>query len=99
VQKGSAGAEGNSPLILIISPPPMRKLLPEDELSWIGAHDKLSQLQALYRKIATRYGCHFLDAGEILSTDDMGKNGFHLAVSGHAKLGEKVSKKVKEIFA
>ena len=98
IKKAGAGPDGDTPEILIIAPPPMGSIDPIEEPCWQGAHKKCSELPKLYERIATRYGCHFLNSQAVLTTNDLGEDGLHLAESGHAKLSEHVARKVTEIL-
>ena len=61
------------------------------------AYEKSMQLGALYREIARRYGCGFLDCAaldfEINSLD-----GLHYSKQDHVKLADAVVLKIKEML-
>ncbi|HEY9679780.1 MAG TPA: SGNH/GDSL hydrolase family protein [Drouetiella sp.] len=99
VENGCAGIDGERPEILIITPAPMRKMSPVEEQSWSGFQEKLAQLPALYKAVASRRKCHFIDSHQVISVDDMGVDGFHFAASAHEKLANCLTAKIKEVFA
>jgi lysophospholipase L1-like esterase len=99
VKGAGAGPEGGIPQILIIAPPPIGSIDPIEEPCWTGAIEKCMQLPVLYERIARQYQCHFVNSQDVLTTDDLGRDGLHLAESGHAKLAQLVSHKVVNILA
>lgn len=98
IQKAEAGPNGGAPEILIIAPPPVGAVYSVEEPSWLGAQKKCLELPKQYERIAARYRCHFVNSQEVLTIDDLGEDGLHLAASGHAKLGKHVAGKVLEIL-
>jgi lysophospholipase L1-like esterase len=99
IQKAGAGPEGGAPEILIVAPPPIGSIDPVEEPCWHGAHEKCAQLETQYERIAKQYRCHFVNSQEVLTVGDLGRDGLHLARSGHAKLAKLVTKKVMEIVS
>jgi len=61
-----------------------------------GGYEKSKKFAFYYQMIANQFGCHFLDAGEIIKSSDI--DGLHFDKSEHLKLGKAVAKKVKDIF-
>jgi lysophospholipase L1-like esterase len=61
-----------------------------------GGLEKSRQLPELYKAAAKMGGAEFLDAGSVLSTDDV--DGLHLTAESQKKLGAAVAVKVKEIL-
>jgi lysophospholipase L1-like esterase len=84
------------PKTLLICPPPIARLSLFADL-FVGAAEKSRQLPALYRQQAERYGCAFLDAGQIITSSD--GDGIHLEASEHRKLALAVAPLVQQIVA
>lgn len=60
----------------------------------IGA-EKSRKLAPEYKKVAEKYGCHFMDAADYAKADD--KDAIHLDAEGHAALARAIYNKIKEI--
>lgn len=61
------------------------------------AYEKSLQLGPLYREIAQRYGCEFLDCGEMdFEINEL--DGLHYSKADHAKLGKAVAAKIREML-
>lgn len=78
------------PRILLLAPPRIRREYSE------AYHRKSAALAPLYAAIADKYGCAFLDAGQIGEfnrTDHM-----HLTQKSHEKLGEILEKTVRDLL-
>jgi lysophospholipase L1-like esterase len=99
VQKGCAGQLGGMPQILIVTPPPLGMIDPVEQPSWVGAHQKCLELPGLYEKITSRFDCHYFNSQSVVRTADLGRDGIHLAATGHSILGKHLAEKVKEILA
>jgi lysophospholipase L1-like esterase len=95
VQRSLAGPEGRSPQILLICPPPVKVLSALAGL-FEGAIAKSSGLASEYAWHAGRAGCHFLDAGAIVSLSP--EDGIHLDVEAHSVLGAKVAELARNIL-
>lgn len=98
IQKSGSGPAAGTPAILVISPPPIGTIAPEEAPCWTGAQEKVLELAKLYQRVAARYGCHFVNSHEILTIDDLSGDGFHLAESGHTKLRNHLAQRVVEIL-
>lgn len=88
------------PRVLLIAPAPVK---PDIDQMIFGfsfgpeAYKKSMQLGALYRDIAQRFGCGFLDCGELdfeLNTLD----GLHYSKADHEKLANAVAPKILEML-
>jgi lysophospholipase L1-like esterase len=96
---GGVGTAYKNPKVLLICPPPLN---PEIERGPVfaemfkGGLEKSRQLPELYKAAAKMGGAEFLDAGSVLSTDDV--DGLHLTAESQKKLGAAVAVKVKEIL-
>ena len=61
------------------------------------AYEKSMELGKLYKEIAARYGCEFIDCAELdfeINTLD----GLHYSKADHAKLAVAVTTKVREML-
>lgn len=96
IQKSAAGVGSQSPLILLIAPPPLGMLTEYSEM-FEGGLQKSRKLGAYYRQVAGEYRCAFLDAGQVIVSSDL--DGVHFDADQHSLLGKAVAEKVKEIFA
>lgn len=89
-----------SPKVLLIAPAPVRKDIADMIFGFSYgplAYEKIAQLGALYRDVAARYECAFLDCGEMdFQLNDL--DGLHYAKADHAKLGKAVAAKVKDLL-
>ena len=81
--------------MLLVTPPPVGKLTELAEM-FAGAEEKSRGLDRQYRRVADKYGCELLDAGELVRSSDL--DGIHLEADEHRKLGEVVAAKVKEML-
>lgn len=77
------------PPILLVAPPPA--LSPKGAISpkFEGAEEKSRGLAAAYLKVSTEAGCHFFDAGTVVSVSKV--DGVHLDAAEHTILGEALS--------
>lgn len=99
VRSNTAGPGGAAaPDILVIAPPPLASLsgTPYVEM-FAGGEEKSRLLGALYRGMATRIGCHFIDAGACVATSAV--DGVHLDADAHAALGSAVAEKARYVFS
>ena len=96
VQRSGAGPEGGSPAVLLIAPPPVG-VLTELALMFAGAEEKSRGFSRQYRRVAQKYGCVLLDAGEVARASD--RDGIHLEADEHRKLGEAVAVLAKKTLS
>jgi lysophospholipase L1-like esterase len=92
-QRSGAGPDGGSPAVLLVAPPPVG-LLTELAQMFAGAEEKSEEFSRQYRRVAEKYGCRLLDAGDVARASD--RDGIHLEPDEHRKLGEAVAASVKE---
>lgn len=95
VQKSQSGPDGRPPGVLLIAPPPVGKLSEFADL-FEGALEKSRMFGTCYKQVAEEYGCHFLNAGEIVKPSDA--DGVHLDAESHRKLGVAVARQVLSIL-
>jgi lysophospholipase L1-like esterase len=93
-QRSGAGPDGSPPAVLLVAPPPVGRLTELAEM-FAGAEEKSRGFARQYRRVAEKYGCELLDAGEQVRASDL--DGIHLEVGEHRKLGEAVAARVKEM--
>jgi lysophospholipase L1-like esterase len=92
-QRSGAGPDGGSPAVLLVAPPPVG-LLTELAQMFAGAEEKSKEFSRQYRRVAEKYGCRLLDAGDVARASD--RDGIHLEADEHRKLGGTVAASVKE---
>lgn len=95
VQKSNAGIMNGTPQILLLSPPPLGKLTAYAEM-FEGAEAKSRKLAEHYSRVATELGCSFLDSSTTIVASDL--DGVHFEQNEHAKLGQAVAIKVRELI-
>jgi lysophospholipase L1-like esterase len=91
-QRSGAGPDGSPPAVLLMAPPPVGRLTELAEM-FAGAEEKSRGFARQYRRVAEKYGCELLDAGEQVRASDL--DGIHLEAGEHRKLGEAVAARVK----
>jgi lysophospholipase L1-like esterase len=96
IQKSGAGAGASAPAILLVAPPPVGRIGEWAEM-FTGAEAKSRQFAGTYRDVAAEWGCHFLDAGEVVVS--CAADGIHLEAGQHLKLGRAVTARAREILA
>lgn len=93
--QSNKGPGGLSPKVLLIAPQPITKGASQkyfDESSI----EKSQAIIGLYRTIALKYGCGFVDSSESVRSSEV--DGIHLAPKDHHKLAEQISSKIIGIF-
>ena len=94
-KRSNAGRGGNSPSVLLISPPPLGKLAIWQEEFGEGT-EKSQNLARYYSYFAQVNQCHFFDAGEVVKTSDI--DGIHWEVAANRQFAEALTNKVKDIL-
>ncbi len=94
VQKSGTGVMNGTPQVLLLAPPPIGKLTAFAEM-FEGAGAKSQKFSEHYQRVASEMGCSFLDASTVIASSNL--DGIHFEQSEHAKLGQAVAVKVKEI--
>ena len=95
VQKSASGPADTAPEILIIAPPPVAKLTEFAEM-FEGSAEKSQRLAEHYARVAGEYGCHYLNAGDVIQSSDL--DGIHFERAEHRLLGKAVAAKVQKMF-
>ncbi len=93
-QTQSANMQNYLPEVLVLSPPPIGKLLPEDELCWQGTSDKCRQVAKLLKVSAVKYQYHLFDTHTIMTSDELDVDGIHMPENCHKKLGQAIAKTI-----
>ena len=83
--------EDKYPKLLIVAPP-----IAKDNGSgkYEGAYEKSLKFNEIYRKIAEKNNCYFVDNNSLIP----GIDGVHLTIESHRLLAEKIYNKIIEIF-
>jgi lysophospholipase L1-like esterase len=94
---GGVGTVYPAPQVLLMAPPPIA-LMPHAYFQSLydGAHDKTGQFGKLFGDLADLMKVHFLDAGQVISTD--GIDGLHFTEDNNLALSKAVAGKVRSIF-
>jgi len=90
-----AGPGGATPHVLLMSPVPIDEVGFVGE-SFVGGADKSRKLAPLYERVAVKYGCAFLDAGEIVTVSPT--DGVHYEADQHHRLGKAVAELLRQRF-
>jgi lysophospholipase L1-like esterase len=93
-QRSGTAPDGGPPAVLLVAPPPVGRLTELAQM-FAGAGEKSKEFARQYRRVAQKYGCELLDAGELVRPSDL--DGIHLEAGEHRKLGEAVATLVKEM--
>lgn len=81
------------PGVVLVAPAPLR-CGPGPELS-AASVEKSRQLAAIFRDVADRFGCAFLDAGEFAA---LGADGIHFTPEDHAEMARRTAAAVRALF-
>ncbi|HXQ38017.1 MAG TPA: SGNH/GDSL hydrolase family protein [Anaerolineales bacterium] len=95
VQKSNTGINDTAPHVLLMAPPPVGKLSAFAEMLE-GAEVKSQKFAEHYQRVAYELGCTFIDTSTVIVSSDL--DGIHFEQSEHAKLGQVLAIKVKEII-
>ncbi len=98
VKKANCGVGGRTPEILIASPIHLSSDWGESLHHTVFSEksiEKSKQLAEIYKFIAEKNQCHFIDASLFASAVG---DGIHMSAEGHRALGTAMAKKVKEII-
>ena len=89
-----------APKVLLIAPAPTHPdigILRSGSRFGMHAYEKSLGLGKAYRKVAEKYGCGFLDCGELnFEINDV--DGLHYSVADHAKLAPVAAAKIREML-
>lgn len=82
------------PEILMVTPPVVKEEAEFASQFFEGATEKGKQLVSLYKNLAKKYSCNYLDSSNIAEPD--GIEGVHLTKESHKNLGEAIFKIIKK---
>ena len=95
--KSQHGPDSKAPKVLLMAPPPLAPLGKTCFVDmFAGGEEKSRDLGACFGRIATQYGCEFLDLSKVVVSSRV--DGIHLDAPEHAKLGRAVADKVRKII-
>lgn len=86
---------GVAPTVLLLAPPPLGKLTVFAEM-FDGAASKSHKLGTYYRAVADERACAFFDTSTVIASSNI--DGIHFEKSEHAKLGNVLAGKVRELI-
>lgn len=95
VLRSESGPDGAAPELLLVAPPPLAKLSDFADM-FAGGPEKSLGFAGQYAQVAGELGCHFMDAGEIVSTSD--SDGVHWEPEGHRAFGLAVAERVRDVL-
>jgi len=96
VKSSGAGRQGAAPDLLIVSPPPLGKLTLLAG-AYGDAPEKSLNLAMQIELITRLFGCHFMDAGEIVTSSPI--DGVHWEADQHECFALAVSEKIRAILS
>lgn len=84
------------PQILVVAPPAIRASKGPMAHKFEGAEAKSLGLAAAYRAVCAEVGCHFFDAGSLVTSSNL--DGVHLDLEQHLALGNAMATVVKPLL-
>ncbi len=85
VLRSDTGLDGKAPALILVAPPPTAPLAGTPFADMFeGAEAKSRQLAPYYRQQAELLGCHFVDAGTVITSSPV--DGIHFEPEEHHKL-------------
>jgi len=85
------------PPILVVAPPPVRTPKGPIAPKFDGAERKCAGLAAAFKEVCKQTGCHFFDAGSVVTTSEI--DGVHLDADQHLVLGKELAGVVQLLLA
>lgn len=90
IQNEKTGINDTVPKIIIICPPLVAKPVNREiDERMVDAIDKSKLLVPLYRNVAKKLGCLFINAGDFINLENT--DGYHLGKEHHKILGERIA--------
>lgn len=83
-----------TPKLLIISPPSVNENKEYSKDKYKGANEKSKQLSQIYKDIADKYNCYFIDTTDL----NVGEDGVHMTKDSHVELANRINKKIINIL-
>ena len=94
---GGVGTSYPAPKVLVLSPPPLGNVAPEERAErFAGGVEKTEALPLLYEAIAEAAGAEFYDVGTLATTDEI--DGVHFSPETHNAIGVGIAEKVMSIL-
>jgi lysophospholipase L1-like esterase len=84
------------PQVLVVAPPPVRAPNGPVAPKFEGAESKCAGVAAAYESVCGELGCHFFDAGTVVSTSKA--DGVHLDAEQHLVLGRALARVVEPLL-
>lgn len=94
--KSIAAWKNDTPNILVIAPPPVRRIHKSAPADGYDQVKKSEVVPQYIEAAASKEKCHFINAGTITQFNEV--DGSHLTKSGHLALAEKLSQIIPEIM-
>lgn len=94
-QQINSRTSGAAPAVLLLAPPPLGKLTLFAEM-FEGAEAKSHKFADYYRAVTDERGSAFFDTATVIASSDI--DGIHFEKSEHAKLGNALAGKVRELI-
>ncbi len=85
------------PKILVVAPPAIRAPKGPIAPKFEGGEGKCVGLAVAYRNVCEEVGCHFFDAGSVITSSNV--DGVHLDAEQHLTLGNAVAEVVKPLLS
>ena len=84
------------PPVLVVAPPAIQQSRGPIAPKFEGSEKKCLGLATAYRTVCEEAGCHFFDAGGVITTSAI--DGVHLDVEQHLKLGKELAEFIKPLL-
>ncbi len=85
-----------APQILVVAPPAIRTPKGPIAPKFGGGERKCAGVAFAYRNVCEEVGCHFFDAGSVITSSNV--DGVHLDLEQHLVLGKELSRTVKALL-
>ncbi len=92
IQEFGWNSDGNSPKVILISPPYVDESVPGSQENYKGAEEKSKQLTKYYQQVAEKYNSDFIDIAQYIKPSK--SDGYHLDPDAHRKMSEVVEAKI-----
>jgi len=87
---------GETPGVMLISPPPLKPVPDFLAQMFLGAEEKSVQFSIEFNQVSQDFGCYFLDAGKVMESSAL--DGIHFVAADHNKLGKAIAARILDIF-
>jgi lysophospholipase L1-like esterase len=95
IRQSGAGAGGDGPRTLVMSPPRIGRLTGYAAM-FDGGQANSARLAGCLAAVAQQDGCEFLDTAELIATSDI--DGIHLEESAHRTLGLAAARRIRDMI-